>query len=180
MGRTAQAQQHSADVAVTYTAERAKVVGSGCGCFWLQGGSVDGALTFYHGWGVAGNLTGDHASNIGPGVDLSKVSYMAGPRYTSNLHRWTSRHHAPRVFGEALFGGAHAFDSVFPAGAGTKASANAFSMQAGGGVDVGFAKGFSVRALELDYVRTNLPDNGSDYQNHLRLAFGVSYHFQRH
>jgi hypothetical protein len=36
-----------------------------------------------------------------------------------------------------------------------------------------------VRAFELDYVRTNLANNGSDYQNHLRLAFGVSYHIQR-
>ena len=188
MGLTAQAQQQpaqgfrleSTDLAVTYTAERAKVTTSDCGCFWLQGGSADAAVTFFHGLGVAANLTGDHASNIGPGVDLSKVSFMAGPRYIYNLHRWTDRHfgpkHTTKIFGEWLFGGVHAFDSVFPTDSGgTKSSAGAFAMQVGGGLDVGLGKGFGLRAFELDYVRSYLSNNGTDTQNHLHLAFGVSY-----
>ena len=58
-------------------------------------------------------------------------------------------------------------------------TANGFSMQLGGGLDVAIAKGFSVRALELDYVHTNLPNNASNSQNDFRIAFGVSYRFGR-
>jgi hypothetical protein len=135
--------------------------------------------------GVAANLTGDRASNIAPGVDVSKVSFMAGPRYTYNASRWSDRYldvkRGTSIFGEWLFGGVHALDGVYPTAAGGfKNSASAFAMQVGGGVDVALASGFSMRAFELDYVRSDLPNNGTDTQNHLRLAFGVSYRLQRH
>lgn len=169
----------STDLAVTYTTARARTTPSD-GRFWMQGGSADFAANFFHGLGVAANLTGEHASNIGPGVDLSKVSFMAGPRYTYSTSRCSSRFlgtkHAPRIFGEALFGTVHAFNGTFPASAGgTKSSTSAFSMQLGGGVDVPIARGLGVRLLEVDYVRSSLPNLGDNTQNDLRLAFGVSY-----
>jgi outer membrane immunogenic protein len=169
----------STDLAVTYTTERAKIASSNCGCFWMNGGSIDAGVTFYRGLGLAVNLTGEHASNITPGVNLSKVTYMAGPRYTFSTSRYTSRllkEHGTHVFGEGLFGGVHGFDSTFPGSSGTTSSTGAFSMQLGGGFDVGLARGFGIRALEVDYVHTNLSNNGSNSQNDLRLAFGVSYH----
>jgi hypothetical protein len=188
MGVTTQAQQaqplqefhlSSADLAVTYTIERAKIAPSDCGCFWLQGGSADAAVTFFHGLGMAANLTGDHASNIAPGVDISKVSLMGGPRYTFNISRWADSHldfkHGTSFFGEWLFGGVYAFNGLFPATAGFRSSASSFAMQVGGGLDVGLGKGFGLRAFELDYVRSYLSNNGTDTQNHLHLAFGVSY-----
>jgi hypothetical protein len=168
----------STDLAATYTTERAKIASSNCGCFWLNGGSINAGVTFYRGLGLAVNLTGEHASNITPGVNLGKVAYMAGPRYTFSTSRYTSRllkEHGTYVFGEGLFGGVHAFDSTFPGNSGTKASTDAFSMQLGGGFDIALARGFGIRALEADYVHTNLPNNGSNSQNDLRLAFGVSY-----
>ena len=72
------------DVAITYVAERAKIASVDCGCFWLNGGSGDFAMTLFHGLGVAANLTGEHASNIGTGIDLDKVMFAMGPRYTYN------------------------------------------------------------------------------------------------
>ncbi len=85
-GPAMQAQQGfhplSGDLAVTYTAERAKIASIDCGCFWLQGGSASGAVALFRGLGAAANFTGEHASNIAPGVDLSKLVFMAGPRYT--------------------------------------------------------------------------------------------------
>lgn len=172
-------QAVSTDLAVTYVAERANLTSQNCGCFWLQGGSVDAAVTLSHGFGIAANLTGEHASNIGPGVDLSKLSVMAGPRYTVSTSRYTAhllKKQSSRVFAEALFGGVHAFDGIFPGSTGTTASAGSFSMQVGGGLDVGLGKGFGLRALEVDYVRNQLPNAGSNSQNDLRLAFGISYH----
>jgi hypothetical protein len=48
-------------------------------------------------------------------------------------------------------------------------------MQIGGGVDVLMFKGFGIRALEADYVRSSLPNSASNNQNDLRLSFGISY-----
>ncbi len=173
----------SADFAVTYTAERAKVAATNCGCFWLNGASGDAAATFYKGLGLAANLTLNHASNITPGVNLSQITIVAGPRYTFDTSRLTTRHlsgkHPTYLVAESLFGGVHAFSSVFPSTGGTASSASSFAMQLGGGANVTLSKGFGLRLFELDYLRTTLPNNGSNSQNDLRLAFGLSYHLQK-
>ncbi len=96
MGLAAEAQQvppqttkpTTADIAITFVAERAKIASVDCGCFWLQGGSFSGAITFFHGLGVAANLSGVHAADITSGVDLDKVSFMMGPRYTYRPEHW--------------------------------------------------------------------------------------------
>jgi hypothetical protein len=172
------------DLAVTYTAERAKIVTTDCGCFWLQGGSVNAGATLFRGLGIAANLTGGHSSNVAPGVDLNKLAFVVGPRYTLTTSRWTNRllgsRHATSVFGEALFGFAHGFDSIFPTSSGLTSTSTAFSMQVGGGLNIALARGFGLRALEIDYVRSNLPNNAGNNQNDLRLSFGLSYRFHPH
>jgi len=166
----------SGDVAVTYVLERAKLQPSNCGCFWLNGSGIDAGVTLYKGFGIAGNLTGVVAnSNLPTGEGLDKISYMAGPRYTYRWKKWRPA----QVFGEALFGGVHAFNSVFPRTGSASTSASAFSMQTDVGVDISFYKRFSVRAFDVGYVYTQLPNNGSNSQNDLRLAAGLSYHFGR-
>jgi opacity protein-like surface antigen len=165
-------QLTSSDLAVTYTTQEASVISGGN--FWMQGAGVDGAITFYRGFGLATSLTGDYASQIAPNVSLGTFTYMAGPRYTYNLH--TSSKHEIRIFGEALAGGVKGFDSVFPASSGISKSATAFAWQVGGGVDIAISKHFAIRAVEADFVRTNLPNSGTDREDHLRLALGVTYH----
>jgi hypothetical protein len=165
-------------VAVTYDLERAKVANTNCGCFWLNGGSAEVAVPFYRGLGIVGSIGGGHASSSNPGAGLSKISYFFGPRYTIDTAH-LGMTHGPQIFGQALFGGAHGFDSVFPASStAVTSSANSYAMEFGGGVDFLLHHGFGVRAFEIDYVRTALPNNGSNTQNDLRLAFGVSYHFR--
>jgi outer membrane immunogenic protein len=170
------------DIGVTYTVERSRIATINCGCFWLQGGSVNAAVPILRGLGAAASFSGGHSSDIAPGVDLSELSFMGGPRYTLTTSRWTDRWLTPRhetsIFGEALFGHVHGFDSVFPI-SGIKPTANSLSMQIGGGLNIGIAKHFGVRALELYYLRTNLPNNANDTQNDLRLGFGVSYRIGR-
>jgi len=34
-----------------------------------------------------------------------------------------------------------------------------------------------VRAIELDYLRTGLPNNSTNWQNHLKIASGLIVHF---
>jgi hypothetical protein len=177
-------QSVSADLAATYTLERAKIATTDCGCFWLQGGSVEAAVPLWRGLGVAAVLTGEHNGNIAPGVGLSKLAFMAGPRYTVTTSRWTRRlpetKHGTSIFGQALFGSAHGFDGDFATASGSNSSANALSMQFGGGVNVGLGRGFGVRAIELDYVRSRFRNYASNTQNDLRIAFGVTYHIGEH
>jgi hypothetical protein len=167
------------DLSVTYAPERSEIVPGKC-CFWMQGGGADAAVTFWKGFGVAAAFTGDHASAIAHGVDLNKIAYMGGPRYTYTA--WTSHSGAsatPRfqIFGQGLFGGVHGFGGAYPTTSSTTPSANAFLLQAGGGFNYFFTKNLALRALEVDYVRTQLPNDASNSQNDLRLAFGVTYHF---
>jgi hypothetical protein len=42
-----------------------------------------------------------------------------------------------------------------------------------------FSKSFGVRLLEMDYIRTALPNSASNTQNDLRLTFGVLWHIGR-
>lgn len=170
------------DVAITYVAERAKVASIDCGCFWLSGGSADVAFTFFHGLGVAANLSGGHASDIQPGVDLDKVMFTMGPRYTYFPEKWKSRYfgeHGVALFGEGLFGGVHGFNSVFPSSNGVQGAASSPVIQVGGGMDLRVGKTIGIRAFEADYVRSTLPNNGDGVQHDLRLAAGVSFHFRR-
>jgi hypothetical protein len=187
IGLAAQAQQRfqplSADLALTYTVERAKIVSGNCLCFWMQGGSMNAGFPIFRGLSMAANVTGEHSSGITSGVELSRISFVAGPRYTLNTGRWTNRwlrsRHPASIFGEALFGGVHAFDGVFPTRSGLTSSANSVAMQFGGGVNIVLVKKLGLRAVEVDYLRTTLPNNGNSTQNDLRLAIGVTYHVGR-
>jgi hypothetical protein len=184
MDLVVQAQQKPAstyttdvDIAITYVAEQARVASVDCGCFWLNGGSGNFAVTFFHGLGVAANLTGEHASNIGTGIDLDKVMFAMGPRYTYSPKLHIGKKNRMAVFGEGLFGGVHGFNTTFPSSTGTIGAASSFAMQFGGGLDLRFAKHIGIRAVEADYVRSTLPNNAGNVQNDFRLAGGVSFHY---
>jgi hypothetical protein len=153
------------DLGLMYSTERARLTtGENV---WLQGGNGEVAFPIFRSFGVALNLTGAHADDLGADkLSFSKVAFTAGPRYTLGLHRY-------RVFAESLFGGVHGFDAVFPSAAGAQKSANAFAMQAGGGVDLDWKKHLAIRLIEADYVRTSLPNGSDNLQNNLKLAAGV-------
>lgn len=172
----------SIDLAVTYVPERAQLAPGNCGCFWLQGGGVDAAVTWRKGLGLASSFSGSHATNVTSAVDVNKISYSAGPRYTYSA--WGRPDGAAtklryQFFVQGLIGGAHGFDSVYPASSSTTSSATAFALEAGGGLNYYLTEKFGVRLFEVDYVRTALPNNADDVQNDLRLAFGVTYHHRR-
>jgi hypothetical protein len=170
----------STDLTVYYSVERARIVNTPCECFWLEGASAETGFTVYKNIAAAVEITGGHVSNIGSGVNLGKFALMAGPRYTAGVSRWTSRFtrtNQTAIFGEALFGVAHAFDSIFPSSLGSNNNSTSSSMQLGGGLDLSLRRGLSLRAPEVDYVRTAFPNNGSNTQNDLKLSLGVSWRF---
>jgi len=166
------------DVAATVMFEHAQVAQPNGNQFWPKGGGVNAAFTVWKGIGLAVDVSGQHASNIQNGVDLAKISYMAGPRYTFNISRFgesASGDHRTRAFVQALFGPTHAFDSLFPAPDSVSTSANALSMKLGGGVDVPFRHNFAMRALEVGWIHSDYSNAAADIQNGFSLGFGVSY-----
>jgi len=179
--RLAKLEPVSIDLGVTYSLERAQVAPNQ-NRFWLQGAGADASMTYWKGLGIAASLTGNHASNVSSGVDVNKISYLVGPRYT--YHLWaksTGVTAAPRVqvFGQGLFGGVHGFGGVYPTSTSTTSSASAFAFEVGGGADYYLTSNWGLRLFEASYVRTALPNNSADVQNDLRLAFGLTYHVGR-
>jgi len=181
MGAAAQSSRPTADVAVTYaTLHSEHVTGAD---FWMQGGSVELHAGIRGGLGVVASVTGVHAGSASPqAAGLDMVTVVFGPRYT-----YAPRRGRLALFGEALVGEADGFHSVFAYGSGpsdnpangTTDSANSLAVQTGGGLDVRVSPHFSVRALEAEYLRTQLPNGNDNVQNNLRLAAGVVYRFGR-
>jgi len=169
----------SIDLALTYSPELGQTSYSK-NSLWLQGGGLDIVAGFKNGFGLSASINGEYASNVATNVDIEKISYLAGPRYTANVFQGKKgklKGHAIQIFGEALFGDAYAFNSVIPTSGGVETSANVFAMQLGGGINVPIDKHFGVRLLQADYVRTSFPNNVLNQQDDIRLSFGATYHF---
>ena len=169
----------SADLGVTFSLERAQIVPGRC-CFWLQGGGMDAAVPLGKGYGVAASLTGEHSTDVLPGVDVNKITVLTGPRYTFTA--WTGRSQPAderrlQIFGQALFGAVRGFNGLYPGPGGATTNARSFALEAGGGLNLFFSRHAGLRMPEVEYVRTALPNNGSNTQHDLRLAFGMTFHF---
>ena len=170
---------HSADLAITYTPERALIVNQSKSGFWLQGLGGDASINLYRGFGVAAKIDFAKASNIvQSSVNLSRITFDAGPRYTFNLDRLFSAKAGAgsnRAYVQALFGGVYGFNSVFPAAGATTASASSYAIEAGGGIDWALGSHFGLRTPDVEWVRTALPNTSANVQNNIRLGFGLSY-----
>jgi len=170
----------SIDVAASFSPERAQQVGS-ASSFWFMGAGADAVATYKNGFGLSVALNGEHSSNVSPGVDLNKVTFLAGPRWTARSGQIGHGKQARplHIFVEGLLGDAHAFNSLFPSTSGTTSSADSLAVQADGGFNLDLTPRYGLRLAQIDYVRTALPNNGSGSQNDLRLAFGFTLHLGR-
>ena len=125
--------------------------------------------------------TGLHASGDGGTAGLDLVTVVFGPSYTARFGKRIS------VLGEALAGEAHGLHSVFSYGSGvlpslvvgTADSADSLAFQAGGGVDLHVSRRFAVRPIEVEYLRTQLPNGGTNVQDNVRIAAGLVATFGR-
>lgn len=159
------------DVALTYDASQANIVPGNN--FWLQGGSVQVHARFWGGLGVVADVGGLQTGNIqGGGVGLNLVTATFGPRYTRTI-----AHRRYAIFGQVLVGEVNGFDSVFPTANGVESSANGLALKTGGGVNVSLSRHVAVRALEADWLRTQLPNGTTGVQNNLRLGAGMVFKF---
>ena len=113
-------------------------------------------------------------------------NYLFGPTVTGQFGR-------SAIFAHALFGEAHS-----SLGAGVSlpiiggistglTSANAFAMAFGGGVDIGLTRHLAIRAVQVDYIRTQfnsidalttgLSSSLGNRQNSFRYSTGIVFRF---
>lgn len=165
------AQQSGAiEFGANYNYVHANLPPGGCGCFSPQGGSAWGAFSLSRSFAVVGDLAVQHTSGASSGQDLTLTSYTIGPRFA-----WPKSDRF-RPFAQVLFGGAHAGGSLAPgASAGFPGSPNSFAFLAGGGLDVGLNRRFSLRAFEADYYLTHFANGVNNHQNNLRISIGLVF-----
>jgi outer membrane protein OmpA-like peptidoglycan-associated protein/opacity protein-like surface antigen len=155
------------DISVGYNNIRANAPPAGCDCFQLNGGYVTAGVHLKDWFSVEGAFTGNHAGRISPlGQDLTLLTYTVGPRISYRYHRLFP-------FGEVLVGGAHGANSYFPSATSSSQSASSFAFSTGGGLDVNLTSHFAVRAFDLQYLRTFLPNGTNNEQNQLMLSAGL-------
>ena len=175
------AQDAPGSVNLRFTEQISNAPAGTCGCFGLAGGSGDVAWYFtppggslHHGLaiGAAADFGSVHTSQInGAAYGLTLTTVMGGPRL-----RLPARHRL-QPFVQALFGFAHGSGSEFPSGNTLVPSANSFALDLGGAVDYSIRKSVSMRVLQLDYLRTSLPNVSNNWQNNLRIGVGATLRF---
>ena len=159
------------EISFNYSYARSNAAPGQCGCFNMNGGSSEVAFHAFRALSVVADLTGERATTIGPtaGDDLSLVVFTVGPRFS---HRFSGGKFTPFVQG--LVGAAHGFDGLFPGAGGTlSGAASSLAVLAGGGLDLTINRHLAIRAIQADYLRTQLPNGQANEQNLLRLGAGI-------
>jgi outer membrane protein OmpA-like peptidoglycan-associated protein len=162
------------DLSVGYNNIRANAPPGGCPCFDMNGGFVFGTVRLTDWLGISGEFTGGHSSNISTlGQGLTLTTFTVGPRVSHRFRQFTA-------FGEVLAGGAHGSGSYFPTKVSSYPSSSSFAVSTGGGLDVSLNRRFSLRALDLQYLRTSFPNGVNNEQNQLMIGAGLVIKFQGH
>jgi outer membrane immunogenic protein len=169
------------DTGFRYSEQLSNGPAGDCGCFPLQGGAADAYWRIRpsqpaqsaNGLGIAADIGVENTGSVdGAGYGLSLATFTAGPRLRLPVK-------SAQIFVQALFGLAHGFNSEFPRRDTLVSSANSLDIDLGGGVDYRLNHRFSLRILQLDYLRTALPNNTNNWQNNLRIGAGIILHFPR-
>lgn len=171
-----QAQSAAGSVNIRYSEQVSNAPPGTCGCFGLEGVAGDVAWVpslglHGAGVGVAADLGVVHTGQVAGGnYGLTLTTITAGPRL-----RLPGKRLQPFV--QALLGYAHGSSSQFPSGNTLVSSASSFAVDLGGGLDYALNNHrVSIRVLQLDYLRTSLPNIYNGYQNNLRIGVGVTMH----
>ena len=140
---------------------------SGCGCFSLNGGSGWVAYNFNSAFSAVAEVSGQHASNVNnTGTDLTLTSYLFCPRITYRKYaRFTP-------FAQALLGASQGKGTL---ASGSADSANAFALEAGGGLDFILRPRFALRLIQADYFYTHFDNADNNHQNNVRISAGVVF-----
>lgn len=162
----------SLEVAVLYNPLLTNIVSANR--FTMQGGTLQVQGQFYRGWGAVADLSLLHTSSSGNGgVGLDLVTSTFGPRYT-----WAPPHGRFLFYGQGTMGEANGVNSVFPGLPAAGATANSIAIQLGGGISIALRRHLFLRALDAEWLRTQLPNSTTNVQHSLRLGAGIAFRFR--
>jgi peptidoglycan-associated lipoprotein len=166
-------KSHPIALSVGYSAMISNAPPGQCGCFLLNGGSVEALFQVWKNIAAVVQVTGEHAGNVPQSQQgLSLVTYMAGPRYSFAMPRRVT------AYGQFLAGRMHGFDAYFPLDvAQPNDSANSLAISTGGGVEIGIKDWLSVRAVDAEFLASRLPNDLSGRQHSVRISSGLIFRF---
>ncbi len=161
------------DLGVTYAASHANFVPGTT--FWLQGGGLEARRPRPLRPRRRRRLRRPARRRQRPStVPINLFTDTFGPRYTRLVAR-RSRHPL-FLFGQGLIGEAHGFKGTYPGPNGTTSNALSFALQLGGGADLALSPHLTLRVAQLGWLRTQLPNNGSNVENEMRVGAGIVFH----
>jgi peptidoglycan-associated lipoprotein len=164
----------SQEVSLSYSYVHTNAPPDHCDCFSMNGASIGYLFNFSDALGVAVDIGRENASNVrSTGLDLTLSSFLTGLRYTD-------RHLAGdrlSVFGQVLLGVTHASGGLADIATSAGRASNDFSALVGAGADINVTDRFAIRALEVDYYLTTVPNGVNGYQNNVRASVGVVLRF---
>lgn len=176
---TAQSRWVPADANVRFSEQISNGPAGACGCFAMEGVGADVAwhlrqLGNEHkqSLGAVADISAEHTGQVANapyGLTLTTLDF--GPRYAAPAFKSTT------LFAQTLFGFSHGSDSEFPQNNSLVPSATSFAFNLGGGADYAVRPHLALRVLQVEYLRTALPNNSSDWQNNLRLSAGLTFRF---
>jgi hypothetical protein len=171
--------QRSGDFSLTYTQEAARFVGDQPNpYFYLRGATAEIGYSFWKGLGVTVGGTGLAATNLRGSIDIHQISFLFGPRYTYNIGHITPTawNRKGGVFVEGKFGYTFATAGQYPSNGVLTSNGSSLDLEGGGGVNLHVYHRFDLRVIEGDFVRTQLPNGGTNVQNSFRIATGINFH----
>ena len=137
------------ELALTYNWAHSNAPPGGCGCFNLNGGSLQLALPVARrGFAFTASLAVvDQPNAVSAGNSLTLSTFLVGAQYrlAKSDSRW-------QPFAEILVGGSHASGNMI---ASNHTSHNAmlnFAAEAGGGLDVRLSRRWLWRVAQVDYL----------------------------
>jgi hypothetical protein len=176
---TAQSQKVGMEANFRYSEQESNGPTGTCGCFGMFGAAGDFYFNLKHytegkptAVGLVTDIGYQHTGNVnGAGYGLTLTTVAWGPRI---ILAPVGRAHP---FAQVLLGFAHGSGSEFPVNNTLVTSANSLAFDVGAGADYSVSKRLSMRFLQVDYMRTGLPNNVNNWQNNLRIGAGVTLHF---
>ncbi|MFP5228079.1 MAG: hypothetical protein ACLGXA_10645 [Acidobacteriota bacterium] len=150
-----------------------------CGCFAMEGFAAGASWNLHEvgrerstALGFVTDLSVEHTgkvSNAPYGLTLTTIAF--GPRVATRGFKST------RMFAQILFGFTHGSNSEFPVRNSLESSANSSAFMLGGGVDRPITQRISYRIIQLQYLRTSLPNDTSNRENNLQVSTGLRFLF---
>jgi outer membrane immunogenic protein len=165
------------EFSLAYSPTAANSPPGNCGCFFMNGVSLEGNFHTYRAFTTVVDVTAAHTGQIhNTGQPFSMVTMTAGPRL--NFRIGGDRFYYFKPFVQGLVGAAHGFDSAFPDKAGfIQPSASSIALLGGIGLDYKYRRHLSFRVFQADFGYTRLPNLAGNDQYLLRISTGITYHW---